>query len=228
MYFLIHACPSRMWYVNDYLVPSMTAQGIKKNEIQIICDKNADGNLESCMQSFKNIRKLFPKSESVWHLQDDVVIADDFAKVARANDYRGVVNGFCNAYNEGGRMHTTGSTVPFYAWFSLPCIHIPNELAEECAAWFYSEEVQSQAFFRRLVAEQKGDDTIWRMFMERRHPDEIVVNLAPNMVDHVDYLLGGSVVAPERKAERRSFYWENPEIVEKLEERLRADGKLHE
>ena len=36
MTIMIHACNERMWYVNEYLVPSMTAQGIGKDNIIVV------------------------------------------------------------------------------------------------------------------------------------------------------------------------------------------------
>ena len=32
---LIHACPARMWYVDGFLIPSLMAQGLGKNEIEV-------------------------------------------------------------------------------------------------------------------------------------------------------------------------------------------------
>lgn len=227
MYFAIHACPERMWYVNGYLVPSMTAQGIKKEDIVVVCDNKGLGNVESCMQIFKKIRKLLPKSEAVWHLQDDVIISDKFVRLAREYDRKGVVNGFANVYFEGDRAKYTGKRPAYHTWYSFQCIHIPNDLAEECADWFYGEGQETE-LVQECIATQRGDDGIWRLFLSMKHPDLSVINLTPNMVDHIDYLIGGSTISTERRAERRALYWENEGLVIALKERLIADGKLEE
>lgn len=49
MNILIHACPQRMWYVYEQLVPSLIAQGA---EVEIWNDKEGKGNLKACMESF--------------------------------------------------------------------------------------------------------------------------------------------------------------------------------
>ena len=59
----------------------------------------------------------------------------------------------------------------------------------------------------RMLAEGKGDDSIFEEFMRTRHPDEIVYNLRPNLVQHVDDLLGGSVVNKDRDFPIRAKYW---------------------
>ena len=33
--YLIHASPGRMWYVTDYLIPSMVEQGIDRDNIVV-------------------------------------------------------------------------------------------------------------------------------------------------------------------------------------------------
>ena len=53
MRYMIHACPQRMWYVNDYLLPSLKAQGIPEEEIAIWNDTEGKGTLFSCLESFK-------------------------------------------------------------------------------------------------------------------------------------------------------------------------------
>ena len=41
--YLIHACLEREWYVKEYLVPSMVAQGIKTGNINVYVDRKRDG-----------------------------------------------------------------------------------------------------------------------------------------------------------------------------------------
>ena len=51
--YVIHACPERMWYVDNYLIPSMRGQSI--HNIDVRCDNEHIGCLESCMQIFKSM-----------------------------------------------------------------------------------------------------------------------------------------------------------------------------
>ena len=90
MRYLIHACPAREWFVEGYMVPEMKRQGIPEEEIEIWMDRNGDGNLMSCMKSFEECGK---RNGGTWHLQDDVVLASDFAEKTRTHD-DGLVCGF--------------------------------------------------------------------------------------------------------------------------------------
>ena len=69
MKYMIHACPQRMWYVEEFLVPSMRDQDIRPDEIEIRCDTEGKGNLLSCMESFRDCGE---RPGGTWHLQDDV------------------------------------------------------------------------------------------------------------------------------------------------------------
>ena len=42
--YLIHCCNDRMWYVKEFLIPSMIKQGISTDDIFIYQDKNKIGN----------------------------------------------------------------------------------------------------------------------------------------------------------------------------------------
>ena len=75
MKYMIHACNSRLWYVQEYLVPSMLNQGIEQDDIILYVDENSVGNLASCINSFL---ALPDDNKGVWHLQDDVIISRDF------------------------------------------------------------------------------------------------------------------------------------------------------
>ena len=46
MKYMIHCCPKRMWYVEEYLIPSMLRQGIDRDSI-IIWNDNKGGEIKS-------------------------------------------------------------------------------------------------------------------------------------------------------------------------------------
>ena len=64
--YMIHAYPKRMWYVEEYLVPSLLAQGIEETQIQIHNDAAREGNLKACMKAFAEVPD---DDHGTWHLQ---------------------------------------------------------------------------------------------------------------------------------------------------------------
>lgn len=203
--YFIHACPKRMWYVVNYLIPSMEEQGIKNIETR--CDAYGLGNLESCMRAFDSM----PDDDGgTWHLQDDVIVCRDFRKLTEQYD-DGIVAGY--THNDSPN---TGEQLPTNLWYSFPCIRIPNKLARECATWYYSY-AKYYAKYWEWVHMGKCDDNFFREFMIKNYPDYKVTNLVPNLVDHVDYLIGGSIVNVYRgDYQMRAAYFEDGYLVDQL------------
>lgn len=212
--YIIHACPERMWYVDNYLVPSMKGQGI--HNIDIKCDNNHIGCLESCMQIF---RSMDNEDEGSWHLQDDIIICSKFKKLTEQyND--GIVCAFTN-------VATTkiGHVKPVNMWWSFPCIRIPDHIARECAEWYYSF-AKGYAKFWEWVQMKKCDDNFFKEFLIRNYPDMDILNLVPNLVDHIDYLIGGSTVNQYRGDNHiTSQYFSDKHLIKILQEELIRDGK---
>lgn len=223
MKIMIHTCYKRRWYVNDFLIPQLLAQGIARESIFVWLDWSAAGNLISCADSFRACGLV---SGGTWHLQDDVVAARRFAELAEAND-DGVVCGFANE-DFGPFAADTGRQPAKNMWNSFQCIRIPNELAYEFAGWFYTDAQHRPGEYQRYIIEKKYDDTFWRDFMLERHADMTVTNLAPNIVDHVDYILGGSVINVGRNKEQyRAAYWEDEDLVDELAKKVAEYKSVH-
>jgi len=79
------------------------------------------------------------------------------------------------------------------------------------------------------VSTGKRDDSIFREYIVTHEPQIPALNLYPNIVDHIDYLLGGSVINAQERAENpyRKSYWRSPELdeaVAQLEEQLKKRG----
>lgn len=212
--YMIHTFPDRLWYVEEFLIPSMLSQGIDINDITVWNDKYRDGNLESCMKAFASL----DEKGGTWHLQDDVVISRDFKKVTEAND-KGIVCGFCNEHFDQENVNLVGVIPINSAWFSFPCIRIPNKYAKECADWYY-KEVLPQNLCEDLRENGRNDDAMWRRFINDRHPKESCYNLIFNIVDHIDYLIGGSSVNPQREGIKRGYRFADKDVVEDLERKL--------
>ena len=212
---MIHACPERMWYVEEFLVPSLEAQGVEK--ITVWNDEKRRGNLHACMDAFASLEG----DCGTWHIQDDVLIARDFAERCRSQA-SGVVYGFCCPYFLDDPQQT-GRVYMEDAWHSFQCVRIPNAWARECAAWFYSGAWRScpEPDLEALFAANKGDDGFFRNYLLENRGWESAVNLRPNLVEHVDILIGGSVLHPWRDYFARAYYWDDADLVKDLRQRLR-------
>lgn len=216
---LIHACPARMWYVEDFLYPSLRDQGLPAEDIEIWNDTEGKGNLKSCMESFA----ARPEGDGdTWHLQDDVIVCRDFVKRAELVA-PGVAYGFCcekftDDIGQRGRVHQPDM------WHSFQCVRIPDAYARECAAWFF-DDARHRFLYKDYVATGKMDDFFFWAFMEDRHPRDLVTNVAPNLVNHVDWMIGGSVLGSWRGYIASSDLWEDDELLEDLKNRIKARGQ---
>ena len=212
--YVIHACPQREWYVNDYLIPSMLEQGIPRENIEVWLDDTHMGNLISCMKCFEHYGT---KGGGRWHLQDDVCISSDFAeKTAQYDD--GIVCGFFR--HDWQCMQARHGSVPaVFMWNSFQCVRIPDELAGECAEWFFLDAAWRDTY-KEQVQENKYDDSMFYDFIIEKHLELRVQNLKPSIVDHIDFLLGGSIVNEWRGYIARGEYWEDTEAFNRMKDKL--------
>lgn len=212
--YIIHACEKRGWYVYDYLIPSMIEQGIPKENIEVWMDDSGMGCLFSCMKCFEYVGK---KGAGRWHLQDDVCISSDFKEKTEKYD-DGIVCGFFR-YDWQGLTPQAGIVPAVYMWNSFQCIRIPDDIAGECAEWFFMDAAWRDNYKEQVQA-NKYDDSIFMDFITECHLDMFVHNLKPSIVDHIDHLLGGSVVNQERKLIPRGDLWEDEEAYNKIKDKL--------
>lgn len=209
--YLIHACQKRMWYVNEYMIPSMEAQGISAADITVSCDTEGKGILYMFMDSLDDL----PQDGDTWHLQDDILIASTF-KEETEKERTGIICGLCTVYDKD---REPGWTDVFHIWYSFPCIRIPNKLAHDLHKWFYEyANVTFDSVDMFNWRKHKAcDDMFFRIFIEKYYKDEPVLNLAPNIIDHVDYLIGGSIMNYGTAENfRGSRFWYEPELTDKL------------
>lgn len=206
--YIIHACPERMWYVYEYLIPSMKQQGIFDQDITVKCDNERLGNLESYMKSFQ----YMDDEDGTWHITDDVIICRRFKEITELYD-DGIVCGFSVfPTNKVGLVNYSDM------WWSFPCIRIPNYLARECAKWFYSYAINQDEYKKRIES-KIDDDWFFKEFLRLNYPDIKVLNLQPSIVDHVDYLIGGSLVRG-CIVKIRAKYFDDQDLVKALEKKL--------
>ena len=209
--YLIHAYKERMWYVEKYLIPSMLKQSIDKSDINVFTDDGTLGCLEAFMQSCLTL-----EGKGTWHLQDDVIINSQFKRWTE--EYFGdiIVCGFCSRYDD---KKVPGLVYPNMMWYSFPCIYIPDTIARECAVWFYREAMYNPKY-KVEISKKKYADVIFNNYVNEHYSGEEVLNLAPNLVNHIDYLIGGSTVNKQRSDIVQSVYWEEPELIQYWEDTI--------
>lgn len=201
--YMIHACPQRMWYVTDYMIPILHQNGIADNEIHVWCDTHKRGNLRSFFDSMEYVRDNYDPDDSIWHLQDDVLLCTDF--VHRTKDITGCAYGFTNDFFNPVTYKNTGVVRIEDAWTSFQCVRIPNRYAGEFLEWY--QQNKSNLLVWGIAKKNIGDDTLFNFFLQDWHRDDPITNVCPNLVEHVDFLLGGSTLVSERGM-TLSFYWE--------------------
>lgn len=217
MKLMIHACPQRMWYVTGYLVPSLIAQGLKRSDITVWNDGKRVGCLQACLDSFASCNG----DGSTWHLQDDVLICHDFVEqITEMEDYDyDVICGFCHTLFEPFNRPMVGDVPSLFMFNSFPCIRITNSYAREFVRWFY-DDARHRPEYQNWVQSGKHDDSLWHDFVTECHPHDRVYNVAPALVEHVDWLIGGSSVNEWRGYICRASYWEDEYLVEQLKRKL--------
>lgn len=212
--YLIHAYPKRMWYVNDYIIPSMLKQGINREDISIYNDEKGEGNLRACMNAFASV----PDDEvGTWHLQDDICISHDFKQRTEWYD-NGLVCGFSSLTYDGDIEYKKGAVRRDDMWFSFPCIRIPNKWARECSEWVL-KYIIGNPVYKQYWETGRNDDWAFRTYLSTFHKDCVALNIMPCLVDHVDYLLGGGS-GGTRKKQCRAQYWEDDDIIKELEVKI--------
>ena len=217
---MIHACPQRMWYVSEFLLPQLRGQGVGEDEITVWNDTEGWGNLESFVRSCES---LAGGGGQTWHVQDDVILAHDFVARARTleRETDGIVCGFvCD--NWGPKPIKEGIVPIRFMWNGFQCLRIPDGIAAEFAVWFRGAGCRKPEL-QRWVARNKGDDSVFRAFCLERHGSDTVRNINPNLADHVDFLIGGTVLNPARPCQyNRALFWDpkDAEAVVALRDRL--------
>lgn len=217
---MIHTCPKRRWYVDEYLVPSLLQLTIPQKHILIYEDTNSEGALESCVKSFGNVPY---DDDGIWHLQDDILVCHDFKQRTEQLD-DGIVCGIATEYDRERKNHL-GTVLLYQMWYSFPCIRIPNKIAKDFATW-YNRYMRDNPVYKHLTKTGKHDDMMFRMFLEEtdKYCNIKVMNAHPNLVEHVDWLLGGSTINYHRPEPIKALYFSDTYLTKELEEKLNGRG----
>ena len=209
--YLIHSCNQRKWYVDGYLVPALTEQGILSDNIKVYNDDGGEG----CLASFLLSCEMLDGDGGTWHLQDDVVISKDFRIKTEKYD-NGIVCGFCNNYSN----QMWGYVDLLNMWYSFPCIRIPNNILKDFNEWL---DISMSRFYA-YTKDNRHIDVLFRRYLLDNEPDTVVLNLTPNIVNHIDYLIGGSVINSNRRMrDVGSTYWNDMGEIDELRHKLSID-----
>ena len=130
----------------------------------------------------------------------------------------GCLEAFMQSCSRYCAKNPAGLVYPKLMWYSFPCIYIPDTLAREFATWFYRETIYNPEY-KQWVAKRKYEDSIFQIYLQDYYGANQILNLAPNIVNHIDYLLGGSLVNKNRCDEVvHATYWEEPELLKYWED----------
>ena len=185
----------------------------------VLIDLTNKGNLKSCIDNFEYALRISDEKEYVWFLQDDVILSSRFAEITQElekYDYP-VICGFASCY-DCDEDDDKEYTYPKKMWYSFPCMRIQNWVLKEFLEWYKN----NQEKLKKYIEENKYDDTIFKQFLEEEHSNMRIKLIIPNLVDHIDYLLGGSITNPGREIRVRSKYWNENSLVEELERKLNS------
>ena len=108
-------------------------------------------------------------------------------------------------------------------WSSFPCIYIPNRIAKAFVEWFYDKACYDQKY-DQLIFNKMGDDRFFRDYINEFCQDERVINHVPALIDHIDWLIGGSVANRHRGTNCRAYYWTNEDAIDALRYKLCEEG----
>lgn len=240
---IVRACVERRDYVKKFLIPSLLEQGMPQDHVLIWQDTDRVGNLQAFLNMMTWIKDNMDRDTNIWLLQDDVIISSTFVKTIcsrKVMKFKGIINGYCcQVWNEDN-YEKTGERINLLKWFSFPCERIPVSYIEKFLEWFElsvkrDDELGDQ--YRFWANHGKFDDSFWMDYLYQCHPIDkcwnygTVVNGVPQggLVEHVDYLIGGSLINPRQGDVRRlNYYWNEPELVEKLKVELEKAGMLQE
>lgn len=193
---LIHASLKRMWYLTNFLLPKMPIRKLK-----IYYDRGY-GNIEAYLRSYNTL----PNSGDTWHLEDDVLPDRRFFKWAEEyEDFGGIVCGFYTTEEEN--------------MYSFPCIRIPNYYIKDFLEWV---KVTDDQCVKDRMKLGKGIDFIFnRYWLTHKIP---MIKHDPCMVEHIDDLIGGSLLNIREKP-LKALRFEDDEAIENLKRRLRNGEK---
>lgn len=215
MIFLIHTYKSRRWYVDEFLVPSLLRQGIDENSVYIY-DDPGDGNLKACLKSYLYYGQIFP-GEKIWNLQDDILICRDFAeRCKRLSEEHDIVYGYCGDCGEDYKYDISTPKGTKELWWSQPCIMMSGKIMNDISDYFWTNVYTNENYILYL-SHGICDDIIVNDYVGNLINSGIDIwQERPSLVEHIDYLIGGSLVNNKRPGITKAIDFPDPDLVEEL------------
>lgn len=185
--YLIHTCPERKDFVDNYLVPALKMQGIEKYRIFIYNDEYKLGNLQAYIKAAELVREQRDNIQVV-HLQDDIIPCSNFREQIEYdyNDLCEIVCGFSSQYDDISRYYIQK---PEKGWFSFQCIKFSNKMLQDFIRWLKTKGKEQH---KNWWDAGKYDDSFFKEYIKTL--DLKVMNLNPTIVQCVDDVLGGSLI----------------------------------
>lgn len=216
MLYVIHTSPKRTEFVNEYMIPSFLEQGIKPivwNDAEMV------GQLPAWVDCAKWILENYNIYDGTWHLEDDVVLCKDFRKKTEELSNRtNIVQGFRCKWFSKNLYELTGMQPVKNLMPGSQCIFIPNYYLIDFVR-FFDEKIKTGQFLKSEW--DRGvlySDNAFKRYLKKNFPDAEINQLEDSLVDHVDYLLGGSSMNVNREhLVCRAVKFDNCEEVLRLE-----------
>ena len=146
-----------------------------------------------------------------------MVISKNFASyTAKHNPEHKILCGYCTKRYQKEGVKVIGKVKPKDMWMSFPCIYIPNYIAHLFVKWVRTKASENETY-KKWISTGKYDDSLFKVFVSLKYDQNYEVeNLKPHLVDHIDFLLGGSLVSPNREVQTRAEYFEDQDLVDEL------------
>ena len=190
--FMIHLCPKRKWYVDEFLIPKLKERGVKEEEMLLYLDDKGEGFLKSFIKSMATCAD-FKNDTMIIHLQDDVYPRSDFyAKCVGNKDDYDIINGYCNPVSKSKAK--SGEVSVKDTWYSFPCIGISSKLSFRFINWWMVYGYHDPNY-QMFIKEKKFGDAIFKDYIEKNEEGKIkCINLRPAICQNVDSWIGGSTI----------------------------------
>lgn len=222
MKYLIHSSNKRINYVRNYLIPSMLKQGIRESEIILFNDEIGLGNLTSFLSSCNYIKNNYP-NEGIWHLQDDIIISSEFRKksIEYTKNYDIVCTYVCENFNKELLDKVERQPIE-NIWLSFPCIYIKANITTAFLKWIENEILKKQRFLKYYNT-NKMDDFIFCNFLQETRPVYYIYNSNDGIVEHIDYLLGGTSIKNKKhkNIKNLNYYFKENDLLKYWEDILK-------
>jgi hypothetical protein len=199
---LIHASEKRSKY-HDYLLSKLPTAGA-------YIDSMNDGNIKSYIDSYLNLINRMKviagkRNSNTWHFEDDVLPDRRIYEwMEDLEDKEGIICGF-------GTTEKFGEVKPEDMWYSFPCIRIPNYYLYGFVWWVLHSGGDEDVVNRLKLG--KGIDFLFRKYVIQ-NPIPIYHH-NPCMVEHIDDLIGGSLINTRDKP-IKAIRFEDKEALEEL------------